>query len=149
VGNQRDDGAPPGQPTPTGYRADGLDKTLARYIGVCESNIHLLADLVPKVESLLKLVAKSKDDPETALITANQVTVLYDRMSKAGLNIVKALDELSRLRSFVAGGPDTRPDLLNKGEHELRALVRDAAIKFGLLPADAGAPAPDSTDTVH
>jgi hypothetical protein len=49
---------------------------------------------------------------------------------------VKALDELTRLRSFVAGGPDSRPDLTVRSEIELRAILIQGVQAFGLRVVD-------------
>lgn len=139
-----------GQPiSPAGYAPEELDLSIKRYLGICETNVKLVSDLAPKLEKLIEQVAKLEDDPSAALVVANQVTILYDRMTKAGLNLVKAADELSRLRSFLAGGPDSRPDLSMKGEHELLDILKTTATKFGfeLTPLAAGAPA--SADTLH
>ena len=93
--------------------------------------MRLLEVMGPKLAAILDSVAALPAGPD-ALGDAESLTLLYDRMTKAGLSIVRALDELSRLRSFLAGGPDSRPDLSHRGEHELRQLLLDACDKMGL-----------------
>jgi hypothetical protein len=45
------------------------------------------------------------------------------------LNFTKILDEASRLRSFVAGGADSRPDVRDLSDAQLAEAVRAAAGK--------------------
>lgn len=114
---------------PAGYAPEDLDKSLRKYITVCEDNIKHAQSLSKRVEDALKgLEGVTTDDP---LAHANALTTMYDRMVKAGMNAVKAIDELSRLRSFLSGGPDSRPDLTIKGEVELRAMIVGAVKNMG------------------
>lgn len=118
------------QPLPAGFEPTGLDPTLRKYVTFAEENMRLLEVMGPKLSAIIERLAASPEGP-TAIRDAEDITLIYDRMSKAGLNIVRALDELSRLRSFLAGGPDSRPDLSHRGEHELRTLLLDACEKLG------------------
>jgi hypothetical protein len=114
---------------PAGYAPEDLDKSLRKYISVCEANIRHAASLSKRVEgSLAALETVKVEDP---VAHANTLTTMYDRMIKAGMNAVKAIDELSRLRSFLAGGPDSRPDLTIKGEVELRHMIVSAVKQMG------------------
>jgi len=57
------------------------------------------------VESTAKLVGALKDK------TPGEVSKMsVADLSKALMNCQKALDGVARLRSFVAGGPDSRPE---------------------------------------
>lgn len=123
---------------PAGYTADKLDDTLGTYLAVANRTIRHAEALGKRVEdALANLEAAGLTGGASALDEANTITVLYDRMTKAGLQLTKALDELTRLRSFLAGGPDSRPDLTVKGEIELRALVLTAVKTLGLKVVEA------------
>lgn len=125
------------QSRPAGYDAASLDGALRSYIAVAEKNIRHAESLGKKVDEALKnLEELTLAGGADALEEANKLTTLYDRTSKAGLQLVKALDELTRLRSFLAGGPDSRPDLTLKGEIELRAVVLTAVKQLGLTVVD-------------
>jgi hypothetical protein len=114
---------------PVGYAPQDLDASLQKYIAVVEANVRHAASLQKRVgEALKALEGVPVEDP---VRHANTVTLMYDRMIKAGMNAVKAIDELSRLRSFLAGGPDSRPDLTVKGEIELRAMIVGAVKHMG------------------
>lgn len=122
--------SPPISPSlPAGYQPEDLDKALRKFVAVAEQNIRQSQSLSRRVEQTLDAIKDAEG--ADALDTANKVTILYDRMVKAGLNLVKATDELSRLRSFLAGGPDSRPDLTVKGEIELRGMVLKAVKAMG------------------
>lgn len=114
---------------PAGYIPETLDPTLRTYLGACERAVTLAESLGPRVKATLDRVASAPEEP--AFEEAEMLTILYDRLSKAGLNLVKAVDELSRLRSFLAGGPDSRPDLSSRGEQELRTLLLETCEKLG------------------
>jgi hypothetical protein len=110
-----------------GYDATQLDPLIADYIAVVERAVGQVKALGDKLEPLIKNA--DLDDPAAA-------TLLYDRMAKAALNVTKALDELSRLRSFVDGGPDSSKELTAKSEVELRAMLLTALPKLGLRVVD-------------
>jgi hypothetical protein len=114
-------------PVPVGYDATQLDPLIADYIAVVERAVGQVKALGDKLEPLIRNA--DLDDPAAA-------TLLYDRMAKAALNVTKALDELSRLRSFVDGGPDSSKELTAKSEVELRAMLLTALPKLGLRVVD-------------
>jgi len=97
-----------------GYDPVALDEQIKRYIGIAERNSKIVEEIGP--------VLADKIRAETASLDAESTSIIYDRLVKADLNLVKATDELSRLRSFLAGGPDTRPDLSSLGENELTGM---------------------------
>ena len=112
--------------TPAGYESTQLDESLRAYVATCERSIRTAESLGKKVEeAVTTLVEQIQGSPEEK---AELLTKLHERLSKANLNLVKSTDELTRLRSFLAGGPDSRPDLTVKGEIELRAILF-AAVK--------------------
>lgn len=97
------------------YDPADLDKQIKRYLGIAERNAQIVEELGPKLAEKARIEADGLDLESTSIV--------YDRLVKADLNLVKALDELSRLRSFLSGGPDTRPDLSSMGEIELRGVL--------------------------
>ena len=97
-----------------GYDPVALDEQIRRYIGIAERNSKIVEELGP--------VLADKIRAETATLDAESTSIIYDRLVKADLNLVKATDELSRLRSFLSGGPDTRPDLSSLSEVELTGI---------------------------
>jgi len=112
--------------TPAGYESTQLDESLRAYVATCERSIRTAESLGKKVEeAVTTLVEQIQGSPEEK---AELLTKFHERLSKANLNLVKSTDELTRLRSFLAGGPDSRPDLTVKGEIELRAILF-AAVK--------------------
>jgi hypothetical protein len=130
---------------PAGYEPDKLDTTIRSYVGACEKNIRTAESLGTKVEAaitaLINLPATTA--PDAIVAEANMLTKLHERMTKASLNLVKSTDELTRLRSFLAGGPDSRPDLTVRGEIELRGLLLVAVKQLGWSVRDAAGKAID------
>lgn len=106
------------------YDPVDLDKQLKRYLGIAERNAQIVEELGPKLAEKARIEADGLDLESTSIV--------YDRLVKADLNLVKALDELSRLRSFLSGGPDTRPDLSSMGEIELRGVLLMGIKALGL-----------------
>lgn len=116
---------------PAGYEPTKLDATLRSYVASCEKSIRIAESLGTKVESAIDALVKGEVEgtPEEQ---AELLTRLHERLTKANLNLVKSTDELTRLRSFLAGGPDSRPDLTVKGEIELRMILFAAVKAQGL-----------------
>ncbi|MGH8897501.1 MAG: hypothetical protein ACRDZ4_10855 [Egibacteraceae bacterium] len=116
------------------YDPVALDASIRRYVGVAERNIGALDALGEQIEPLLDKLRPILESaaPATVFDDVERVTVMYDRLVKAGLNLVKATDELSRLRSFLSGGPDSRPDLTSASEIELRTIVVQAVRALGI-----------------
>ncbi len=110
------------------YDPADLDKQLAKYLSVAEKNLALLESMGTPLADKVRT--------ETTGLDVEAVSIIYDRLVKAGLNLTKALDELSRLRSFLAGGPDTRPDLSSMGEIELRGVLLMGIKALGLSVDD-------------
>lgn len=129
---------PAALPSPAGYDAPSLDATLRSYIAVAEKTIRQAESLGKRVdEALVNLENAGLQGGVFAIREAGAMTMLHDRMSKSSLQLVKALDELTRLRSFLAGGPDSRPDLTIKGELDLRAIVLTAVKTLGMKVVEA------------
>ena len=98
-----------------GYDPTALADQIKKYVRVAERNLAILEDIGEPLASRIKA--------EVVGLDAEAQSIIYDRLVKAGLNLVKATDELSRLQSFLSGGPDTRPDLSSLSEVELRGVV--------------------------
>jgi hypothetical protein len=126
--------------TPAGFQPEDLDAAVRSHVAAASTAIRHAESLGKRVEvalaNLEKHTLQGSGDLDTALAEANALTTLFDRQSKASLNLVKALDELTRLRSFVAGGPDSRPDLTVRSEIELRAILIQGVQAFGLRVVD-------------
>jgi len=125
----------PSQLPPAGYEATKLDATLRSYVASCETSIRIAKSLGTKVETVIETLVKGgvTGTPEEQ---AELLTRLHERLTKANLNLVKSTDELSRLRSFLAGGPDARADLSVKGEIELLGIVLTAVRAMGWSVVD-------------
>ena len=124
-------------PPPAGYEPGKLDGSIRKYLAVCERTIRHAESLGTQVSAYLKRLAGAPAGNDGAMADANQATILLERLTKAGLNMVKATDELTRLRSFLAGGPDSRPDLTIRGEIELRGIILAAVRDMGWSIMDA------------
>jgi len=121
--------AVPSENLPTGYHPEELDQTIQKFIAVAEVNIRHAQRLSKRVEDALAALDDGKaEDP---VEHANKMTIIWERLAKTGMALVKSTDELTRLRSFVAGGPDSRPDLTVKGELQLRTIVLAAVKQLG------------------
>lgn len=119
---------------PAGYEPESLDRTLAAYIGAIERSIETAKTLGDKVETAVTaLLSQMTGTPEEQ---AELLTRLHERLSKANLNLVKSTDELTRLRSFLAGGPDRREDITVKGELDLRMQLVAAIQQLGWRVVD-------------
>jgi hypothetical protein len=132
--------APSDIPRHLAYEPDALDRQIRTYVAVCERSAVIAEHLAKKAEAAMEAVAKRplRGGAKT-MAEAKELTQLHERLSKANLNLVKAMDELSRLRSFLAGGPDSRPELTHKSEVELRALVLEIAPRLGFRLVEDGA----------
>ena len=107
-----------------------MDPILAKHISACEVSIHGVNSLKTILEQAianLQLAAPGTDSVQEA----ERVAAIFEKVSRASLNLVKATDELTRLRSFLDGGPDSRPDLTSRGELELRVIVLKAVQQLG------------------
>lgn len=111
-----------------GYEPEALDSALEKHIKAAEAAIFNVSSLEKQVKTALENMNQSQTTGD-GLQEADRVSVIYERLAKATLSLVKCTDELTRLRSFLAGGPDSRPDLSSKGEldlqKELLAVIQD------------------------
>lgn len=121
---------------PAGYDAHALDKTILSYLATIEKSIRIAESLGTKVEQAVTTLCEQITG--TPQEQAELLTTLHDRLAKANLNLVKSTDELTRLRSFLAGGPTDRKNLDVTGEVELRSLLVVAVKQLGWTVIDAG-----------
>lgn len=117
-------------PSRGGYEATALDPSVKKTLEAVNTSLSSVESLKSSLERALENLANSAPG-ESAIDEANRVTVIYERLTKATLNLVKAVDEFTRLRSFLDGGPDSRPDLTSRGELELRVIVLKAVQQLG------------------
>lgn len=120
------------------YDPAELDKSIQRYVRVAERNISALEEIGGQITPLLERVKPllEKIGADEVLDHTERITIVYDRQVKASMNLTKAIDELARLRSFLSGGPDSRPDLSAASEIELRAILVKSIQALGLTPDD-------------
>lgn len=129
-----------------GYAPDRLDPVVQTLVKNAEDGADLLQRYTPMLDALmgeLQVHVKRLIDPDTVrsapdgtmieppnlgeiLKIATQVSMIMERLNKMTMNAVKAKDDASRLRSFLAGDQD-RGDLDHLSENQLRKLVSDAA----------------------
>lgn len=128
------------------YDPAALEQNVRRYVAVAERNLAALDAAGKDIQPLLDRLKPVLDagQPGTVFDDLERFTIVYDRLAKAGLNLVKAIDELSRLQSFLSGGPDSRPDLTGASEIELRAILVKGVRALGIQNVqELFAPPPD------
>jgi len=64
---------------------------------------------------------------------ARDLVVWVEKLSRALAAMTKTVDEAARLREFLTGGPDSRPDLTNAGDTELLDTLVEVAVARGLV----------------
>ena len=119
---------PVNRSVPAGYDPDALDNGLTVLVREADRAVRHVEVLSAHLERVL---ASVQVPSAPTLKEAGELSTIHERQTKAALNLVKCLDELTRLRSFLAGGPDSRPDLTVRGELELKAIVLQAVESLG------------------
>lgn len=124
-------------PAPRGpvvaYDARSLRLNVRRYVTAAETNLAALETVGRQMEPLLEQFRETVEkDAVEGTVALERLSVVYDRLVKAQMNLGKAIDGLARLESFLDGGPDSRPDLSSLGENELRAIVVSAVQALGI-----------------
>lgn len=115
---------------PAGLKPSALDKVLSTTVSAAEAAISSVSGLEKQVKTALENMGLAQTGANL-LQEADRVSAIYERLSKATLSLVRCTDELARLRSFLAGGPDSRPDLSSKGEIDLQAELLKAIHELG------------------
>ena len=125
-----------------GYVPAYLDKSIADFITSCEQNIGVVQKLAGQIQDSLTrldafLTENSDEDKGDALRTAIALASIFERVARGTASLTRSADELSRLRSFASGGPDSRPDLTVRSEIELRAMLFHAVKGIGCSIIDS------------
>lgn len=116
--------------TPAGYQPGALDEPVRALIGRANQSLRFAESLERRIEAAL---ADLENHPwgTDRLEEAERVVAMAEKFSRAQTNLAKAVSELTRLRSFVAGGPDSRPDVSAKSEVELLEILRTKLEEMG------------------
>jgi hypothetical protein len=115
-----------------GFEATALDPAIT---GAIDRLTKTVADVERIRGGLEPLLDKVREDIEARLVAgtlagptlladAERLIEWLDRYAKTTLNLAKLTDETARLRSFVAGGADSRPDLSSMSDSQLAEFVR-------------------------
>ena len=117
-----------------GYDPAGLDPIIGGLLTAGQQAASTFEEMVPllrQAATALKTVLDAKAPTLDALaFRANQASNVVEKASQVIVQLTKALDGLSRLRSFLSGGPDHRAELIQgMSERELLALILKAAGK--------------------
>lgn len=102
---------------------DRLHKVIADVERIRGTAEPILDRVRQRVETLLAESDHAKTAPEL-VVTLSSLVEMLERYARVGLNFAKITDETARLRSFVAGGADSRPDLGHMSDAELAAFIR-------------------------
>ena len=134
-----------------GYTPERLDKAIEANALTAESALALIGQYGTSLTKMLEAVQKHMEavlaqihidqqspDSESKIpevfkqlvMTADDMARILERVSKIAQYSAKGLDDLTRLRVFVIGGEEDDSGLKDKGENELRRMVRDAAAGF-------------------
>lgn len=105
---------------------DRLDKIIVDVERIRGAAEPLLDRMRERVEKLVAETTADTPVPELALALGSLVDHL-ERYARVALNFTKVVDEGARLRSFVAGGSDSKPDLSSMSDVDLAKYIRDAA----------------------
>lgn len=125
------------QPRPRPLPPETIDSTLKEQADLCKASI----DYAQKLGKRLELALEHDDGKLYEEGNLSESVRIYEQMSRATVNFTRALNDLARLRSFMDGGPDSRPDLTRKGEQDLVQMVLAAATALGWkLVNGSGAP---------
>lgn len=123
----------------TGFQPEALDPVIAaaidRLTKVVADVERVRGGLEPHLDEARKRLVAMIDAGNladaTLLANAERLVEWLEKYARIALNLTKVTDEAARLRSFVAGGADSRPDLASLSESELSKIVADAAGKSG------------------
>lgn len=105
---------------------DRLDKVVVDIERIRGAAEPLLDRVRARIELLLSQTDVATPQPELAAALSSLVENL-ERYARVALNMTKVVDEAARLRSFVAGGADSRPDIGILSDVELAAVVKKGA----------------------
>lgn len=104
-------------------------EALGKALGLWEKLEPLVSDFAGRLGE--RLHAAEMDGAEVGDTTRELVTLL-GKLSATIANLVNAVDRAARLRSFLCGGPDSRPDLGRMSDAELVRVIVDVVKARGL-----------------
>lgn len=116
-----------------GFQPDALDPALTaardRLTKVVADVERVRGALEPQLDLMRQRLEKTLDDPtaisdEVLNANINRHLAWLETYARVSLTFTKVVDEASRLRSFLAGGADSRPDLSSLSDVELRKVIR-------------------------
>lgn len=125
-----------------GFDAEQLDPTLQNALDILKDGTGLIRAILPEARILweqLHAAAVKARETETGEMTRGgrdrlrrdlgQLVKLVERLGKLLVHTGRSMDDLTRLRSFVAGGPDRRGEwkIDDCSEAEMEAAVLAAA----------------------
>lgn len=130
-------------PHAAGYEADTLDPAIQNAIRVLEEGSGLISDILPEARLLwaelrADFEAARAAEPDASLSSRMtrqllkkdlaSLVIMVEKLGKLLNNTAKVTDEITRLRSFLGGGPDRRIENLDGlSELEMEEAVLRAA----------------------
>lgn len=106
----------------SGLAPGALDTPLAGYVEYAARMIATSKAIEKRTAETLRRLDEAPPG-EDLLDEADTLVGLHLKAAQASTGLVKAVDGLARLQSFMAGGPDSRPDLSSKSEGALLELL--------------------------
>ena len=118
-----------------GFAPEALDPALeaarARLTAVVVDVERIRGGLEPQLDLIRQRLERALQDPggitdEVLSANINRQLGWLETYARASLTFTKVVDEVARLRSFLAGGADSRPDLSSLSDVELRKVIKNA-----------------------
>ncbi len=112
-----------------GYEPEKLDPLVEPLIEGAAGALSVLGETIPVLKLAAEQLRKELEEhPETNAKTlcarSETVAKIAEKAAKASGQLVDAVDKLSRLRSFLSGGPDTRVENVeHMSDQELMRVV--------------------------
>lgn len=121
-------------PVSAGFDAEALDPAITAAIDRLTKSIADIEKVRAPASAFLDAARKRAEElleagastPEI-MVTANQLVEWLERYARVALSLTKVTDEAARLRSFVAGGADSRPDVGSLSDAEISVLLTKIA----------------------
>lgn len=118
-----------------GYGPEKLDPTITSALdrlAKCVSDVERIRGAIEPQLNLVRerldaqLVAGGLPDSQV-MSQAERLIDWLEKYARVAPHFTKIVDEATRLRSFLAGGSDSRPDLSSLSDSDLAKIVRSAA----------------------
>ena len=122
--------------TDAGFQPEALDETLSaardRLAKVVADVEKVRSAVEPQLDILKSRLAKALEDPtalsdEALNAGVNRQLAWLETYAKVAITFTKVVDEVARLRNFLAGGSDSRPDLSSLSSTDLLKVIKTAA----------------------